>query len=93
MLQVIVPPIILVLVGFTTFVIPRTSFVDRAKTQVALLFPIFLVQFTIASILPKTYTLLSCHYLVFVSLIIIAMLIGIAAISHQITTRQVHYEW
>ena len=39
-LQCIIPPIILVLIGFTTFLLPKDKFTDRLKTLIGLMFPL-----------------------------------------------------
>lgn len=92
-LQTIVPPIVLTLIGFACILIPQRDFTDRLKTLVSVLFPTFVVQFTITNTLPRTSTLLSPQYLVFISIIEIAMLIAVAGITSLILNRRTNFIW
>lgn len=87
-LQCIIPPIILVTVGFSTFIVAMERFTERLKPLVALLFPLYAFQYSLTSILPRTLTMLSPNYLVFVSMVVILLLIGITTVSYSIVNRQ-----
>lgn len=73
--------------------IPKDKFTDRLKTLAALLIPTYVLQFTIVGILPKTYTLLAPHYLIFVSMVLMLILILIAAVSFVLVDRENHFQW
>ena len=92
-LQIIIPPIILVISSFLTFLISKDKFIDRLKTLAALLIPTYVLQFTLFSILPRTFTLLAPHYLIFVSMVIMLILIIIAAISFVLVDRHNKFQW
>lgn len=92
-LQIIIPPIILVMSSFLTFLISKDKFIDRLKTLAALLIPTYVLQFTLFSILPRTFTLLAPHYLIFVSMVIMLILIIIAAISYVLVDRHNKFHW
>lgn len=93
MLQTIVPEILLVLVGFCCFILGKDKFPDRLRALIVLLFPTYAFQYTINGILPKTYGLLAPHYLVFVSMITMVLLIAIASVSYFLVDRQNHVQW
>jgi len=92
-LQAIVPILILAASSFTSFLISKDKFVDRMKALAALLTSTYLFQYTLTSIMPKTYTLLAPHYLIFCSMVLMLVLILIAAVSAVLVNRQDHFEW
>ena len=53
----------------------------------------YLLQFTLAGIMPKTFTLLAPHYLIFVSMVLMLILILVAAISFVLVDRQNQFHW
>lgn len=92
-LQTIIPPIILTLVAFSTFLVAKEKFVDRLKALVGLMFPLYIFQFSLSATLPQTFTLLAPNYLVFVSLITLLLMVAIAVVSFIIVARQEHFSW
>ena len=92
-LQTVIPPIILVLVAFSSFLVAKEKFVDCLKALVGLMFPLYIFQFSLSATLPQTYTMLAPNYLVFVSIILLLLLIIVAAVSYIIMSRQEHFKW
>ena len=91
-LWAIVPPIIAVMVGFTTFVVSKDKYTDRLKCFTAILVPVYIFQYSINVIQPRTFTLLSPSYLVFVAIIVVMLQVLVATVSFLIVNRQASVE-
>ena len=71
----------------------QDNFGQRFGMLVSLLFPTFLTQFTVSTLLPKTYTVLSPQLLAFVSLLELVLLLSINCVTHIILNRKEHVAW
>ena len=71
----------------------QDNFGQRFGMLVSLLFPTFITQFTVSTVLPRTYTVLSPQLLAFVSLLELALLLSINCVTHVILRRKDYVAW